>query len=344
VPYTNPHATVIEWTDPSIRVVDGHFIQDLLRMVPNVDFAVMVFRRDDIVVSRGQTLDIPRDNVIFELGLFMSQLTEERAFIIKPKGRNLKVLSDLAGVTFAEYEDSKDPFKLTKEVRKACDDIAKRIDHLGPRARPHAVSGGPSDVLSVKQELEQFYKEIRSPSSPMTPISICNMALDMQITRPIPQATLIGNRSITNVLWRSIMIDSDPESLGALAHDTVSHERTREIGQEIQRVCDEDARELRSRQVNFQCKAYSGLPLLHGFLVNDKILLLTLCDIRGSKLFGHQNPYLRLEKGLGHVAANYLADPFKSWFDYQWERGDWIWPTTGPVDRIPSSSTKRPST
>jgi CRP/FNR family cyclic AMP-dependent transcriptional regulator len=41
---------------------------------------------DDQVVSRGTTMDAPRDNVIFELGLFMGAIARARTFLLEPTG------------------------------------------------------------------------------------------------------------------------------------------------------------------------------------------------------------------------------------------------------------------
>ena len=45
-------------------------ITELQKQIQEVDFAVLVLGADDIVESRNEKSDAPRDNVIFELGLF----------------------------------------------------------------------------------------------------------------------------------------------------------------------------------------------------------------------------------------------------------------------------------
>lgn len=57
------------------------FIENLMKAVARFDFAILVLTPDDIVQSRSKELAGPRDNVIFELGLFMGNLGAiERSF------------------------------------------------------------------------------------------------------------------------------------------------------------------------------------------------------------------------------------------------------------------------
>ena len=67
------------------------------------DFAVLVAGPDDQVISRANQLDAPRDNVIFELGLFMGALTRSRTFLLVPEGIKVKIPTDLLGLTCVEF-------------------------------------------------------------------------------------------------------------------------------------------------------------------------------------------------------------------------------------------------
>ena len=48
-----------------------------------------------------------RDNVIFELGLFMGRLGVQRAILMEPRGTDVKLPSDMAGVTTVSYRFEK---------------------------------------------------------------------------------------------------------------------------------------------------------------------------------------------------------------------------------------------
>jgi len=106
-------------------------IDDLLRYVKSVDFAIFVFTPDDLMTMRGGQHAITRDNVIYELGLFTAGLGKDRCFIVKPRDENLHLPSDLAGLTPADYNGSRSDHDLISAVNAPCVLIKTRIAELG---------------------------------------------------------------------------------------------------------------------------------------------------------------------------------------------------------------------
>jgi CRP/FNR family cyclic AMP-dependent transcriptional regulator len=90
------------WTDGVFRA-SSTTVGDLQNEIRTTDFGVLVFTPDDKIESRSDTKPGPRDNVVFELGLFMGALGRERAFIVKPRGMDLKIPSDLLGMNPIDY-------------------------------------------------------------------------------------------------------------------------------------------------------------------------------------------------------------------------------------------------
>lgn len=78
-------------------------LENLVAATRSFDFAVLVLTPDDLVHKRGATGSIPRDNVVFELGLFMGALGRERTFMVYCRDEKLDLPSDLAGITSATY-------------------------------------------------------------------------------------------------------------------------------------------------------------------------------------------------------------------------------------------------
>lgn len=75
---------------------------DSLRTIGNsYQLAVIVLSPDDCIVSREDKFMVPRDNVIFELGLCVGMLGMDRTIIVQPN--DLKLPSDLGGVTPCKF-------------------------------------------------------------------------------------------------------------------------------------------------------------------------------------------------------------------------------------------------
>jgi hypothetical protein len=133
-------------------------LERLLELTHEVDFAAFVFARDDWTTPSptssapaGSGQASPRDNVVFEAGLFGGVLGMRRTFILH--GSGAKLPSDLLGLTSVRYDDATTPSELrviNEKLRKAIENEGRvaRIEGLwwqfslterGPR-EPSAVS------------------------------------------------------------------------------------------------------------------------------------------------------------------------------------------------------------
>ena len=113
-------AEVTIW-DEGVFGLNQGFLETLLKKLEDYDFAVFVLAPDDITISNDETKPSPRDNVLFESGLFMGILGRERVFLLYDQTMNLKIPSDLAGVTLASYDGSRlAGTDALAAVRRAC--------------------------------------------------------------------------------------------------------------------------------------------------------------------------------------------------------------------------------
>ena len=110
-------------------------LERLLELAREVDFAVFVFARDDWTTDSPPASDAsgsgqasPRDNVIFEAGLFGSALGMRRTFILHASGSKLP--SDLLGLTCVRYEGA-----TPAEMRVVNQKLRKAIENEGRIAR-----------------------------------------------------------------------------------------------------------------------------------------------------------------------------------------------------------------
>lgn len=125
----DPFTTVV-WTDGVFKVA-GYALESLEDEVDNSDFSIAIAHSDDLTESRGKAWPAPRDNVIFELGLFMGRLGKERAILMEPRDEGVKLPSDLAGITTIpyRYEKGKDAAAI---MGPACNALRDHILRLGP--------------------------------------------------------------------------------------------------------------------------------------------------------------------------------------------------------------------
>jgi hypothetical protein len=118
-------ADVEPWTtvfNPGVSTLDR-----LVELTREVDFAAFVFAQDDWTTNPSSTdaaagQASPRDNVVFEAGLFGGALGIRRTFILHAKGAKLP--SDLLGLTAIRYDPDTTPAvvrEINQKLRKAID-------------------------------------------------------------------------------------------------------------------------------------------------------------------------------------------------------------------------------
>jgi len=110
----------------------SHFpIEDLASLLQCSDYAALVASADDMVTSRGKESQAPRDNIVFELGLFMGALTRYRTFLVVPRGIDIKIPTDLLGINCVAY----DPAAPTPQAaaQPAAKEIVAAIHNGGPK-------------------------------------------------------------------------------------------------------------------------------------------------------------------------------------------------------------------
>lgn len=124
-------------------------LESLVAATGQFDFAVLVLTPDDVAISREKTSNAPRDNVLFELGLFMGALGRNRTYIVHSRTANLKLPSDLAGVTAATYQLHSNE-NLESSLGAAASLIKKTIEKLGTRPSIRLGQASDSDHQGIR--------------------------------------------------------------------------------------------------------------------------------------------------------------------------------------------------
>lgn len=107
-------------------------LEDLEVAVSESDFAIAIAHPDDVVEVRGEKLRTLRDNVLFELGLFMGRLSRHRAILVCPRNEQIKLPSDLTGLTVLKYAPGSDG-ELAVRLGPICTEIKKLVKKYGIR-------------------------------------------------------------------------------------------------------------------------------------------------------------------------------------------------------------------
>ncbi len=123
-------ALVSVWNEGAFGLNQGT-LESLVAMLDRFDFAVLVLTPDDVLRVQDVAVQAPRDNVMFELGLFMGRLGRARTFAICSDTRDLKLPSDLAGVTLARFNSEDVNRDVAAAVGPACFQIRQAIRDLG---------------------------------------------------------------------------------------------------------------------------------------------------------------------------------------------------------------------
>lgn len=127
------HSAEVTVWDQGIFALSKYSIDSLQDTLDGADFGVFVFSPDDVSTIREKEQETVRDNVIFELGLFIGRLGKERSFIILPHGHEetLHLPTDLLGLTPAIYEPNRQDGNLRAALGPACSKISKVFAKLG---------------------------------------------------------------------------------------------------------------------------------------------------------------------------------------------------------------------
>jgi CRP/FNR family transcriptional regulator, cyclic AMP receptor protein len=106
-------------------------LEDMEFQLPQTDFAAFVFGPDDVILSRDEYYEGPRDNIMMELGLCGGALGRKRTFILKPDGTDIKVPADTLGVSEIEYKFNPRTFEI--DISAPVRELMSRITSFGAR-------------------------------------------------------------------------------------------------------------------------------------------------------------------------------------------------------------------
>jgi O-acetyl-ADP-ribose deacetylase (regulator of RNase III) len=152
---------VTVWDQDVFRLTYGA-LDSLLEALDSSDAGVFVLRPDDLTTSRGESSQTVRDNVVFELGMFIGRLGRDRTFMLTPSSPEFHMPSDLVGITTARYDAVR--FERGDErsaVGSACRQIRQAVRSIQARMAPEPTSQARLDraMRRMSKDLEYLLSE-----------------------------------------------------------------------------------------------------------------------------------------------------------------------------------------
>jgi predicted nucleotide-binding protein len=129
-------AEVTVWPQGIFHLSAG-ILDSLIKALGKADFGVFVFAPSDTLRLRQKNYAAVRDNVVFEMGLFIGKLGQKRTFFVIPDGtKNLRVPTDLTGIAPGKYNARRKDKNLQAALGPFCDQVRGQIKKLRTIKKP----------------------------------------------------------------------------------------------------------------------------------------------------------------------------------------------------------------
>jgi len=173
--------------DEGVFDFSSAYIESLENELERADFAVVVLTADDASSVRDETVNLPRDNVIFELGLFTGRLGRDRCFFFVDGDSDTKIASDLSGVKLVKfYRDANTAATRKRSLETQAEAVMRQILDRGVRYKPSR------EVRQLQDELWRFssrlsghwWERMRTGEDDMSALSYLTVSIDSVTNTP----------------------------------------------------------------------------------------------------------------------------------------------------------------
>ncbi|WP_426370102.1 TIR domain-containing protein [Pseudocolwellia sp. HL-MZ7] len=147
-------AEVTIWRSGTFNL-SSNTLDDLILKSKSVDFSAFIFSPDDLAIMRSREQYVVRDNVLFELGLFIGSIGKDRCFIIKPRNVELHFPSYLLGITPTDYDPNRSDDNLTSSLTYASTQIKREMNNKGVFHEINTPKVQKLDLNNVLNELSE---------------------------------------------------------------------------------------------------------------------------------------------------------------------------------------------
>ena len=184
------------------------YIESLEKELNQADFAVVILTGDDAGNVREKSVNLPRDNVIFELGLFIGRLERNRCFFFIRGDSDTKIASDLSGVKSVEYfETSADDGAGRPSLKTQARKVRDQMLGLDARYKPTPkVRAGQEEMWHFCQKLSgAWWEKMRESDDDISALSYVTIVVDEVTNTPVLAGRSYGLDGEYLAEWKSVV-------------------------------------------------------------------------------------------------------------------------------------------
>jgi len=202
-----PELDVHVWKE-DVFEFSNTYIESLEKELDRADFAVVVLTADDSGNVREKKVNLPRDNVIFELGLFVGRLGRPRCFFFVDSDSHTKIASDLSGVKLVNFYRKANSADLNKPSLEAqASKVQAQVLALGPRykASPKVRDGQKALWSFSRRFAGHYWERMRKGQDDKSALSYLTVTVDEIARSPRIEGKTYGKDSNTLADWKTVV-------------------------------------------------------------------------------------------------------------------------------------------
>jgi len=140
--------------------ISEYALTSLTNELKEASFGIFFLSDDDYVRIRRKEYKTVRDNVLFELGMFLGSLGLERTYIIVPSGGDFefRIPSDLKGINTTSYDVIQATENLDVALGPACTEIKRKIRNQQKKLRNSLVIEKIGLSTDFDEQYVQFFR------------------------------------------------------------------------------------------------------------------------------------------------------------------------------------------
>jgi len=184
------------------------YIESLEKELDRADFAVVILTGDDSGNVRRKQVNLPRDNVIYELGLFTGRLGRERCFFFVDGDSGTHIASDLSGVKAVVFEAKLDVGTAgTPSLATQAGRVAQQMTALGERykAAPQVRERQAALWLFSHRFAGHWWERMRDGEEGRSALSYVTVTVDEVTNTPHLQGLVFDSNGAAMADWETVV-------------------------------------------------------------------------------------------------------------------------------------------